>query len=198
VISVLANAAYLHVLTPAEIAATPQVGAKVAERALGPAGGAVVAVIIMISIAGAANGWTMTSPRIYFAQARDGLFFRRFGDVHPRYGTPSVAILMQGIWAATLAVTGTYENLAAYAMFAAWIFYAMTAAGVLVLRRRYPRRGRPYRMFGYPVTLILFLAVAAGFVINTIVTTPGPALTGVLLIATGVPAYFLWRRRLIN
>ena len=197
-IYVLANAAYLRVLGPAEIAASERVGALAAERMLGSAGGALVAVIVMISIAGAANGWVLTAPRIYFAQARDALFFHGFADVHPRFGTPSMAIAMQGVWAAVLAVTGTYESLAAYAMFAAWLFYGLAAAGVLILRRRNPGRPRPYRMLGYPLTLVLFLAATSGFVVSTIVTAPGPALTGILLIATGVPAYYLWRRRLIR
>jgi APA family basic amino acid/polyamine antiporter len=83
-------------------------------------------------------------------------------------------------------------------MYAAWLFYGLTALGVLILRRKAPAAPRPYRMWGYPVTLVLFVLVAFGFVLNTIVTTPGPALTGTLLIATGVPAYFLWRRRLVR
>jgi APA family basic amino acid/polyamine antiporter len=197
-IYVLANLAYLRVLTPAEIAATPRVGELVASRALGSAGGAIASLVIMISILGSANGWAMTSPRVYFAQARDALFFYRFGEIHPRFGTPSVSILMQGVWAAALAISGTYESLAAYAMFTAWFFYGLTALGIFTLRRRYPRRGRPYRMPGYPVTLFVFVLAAFGFVVNTLVTTPGPALTGILLIATGVPAYFLWRRRIVR
>jgi basic amino acid/polyamine antiporter, APA family len=99
-----------------------------------------------------------------------------------------------GAWSALLALTGTYETLASYAMFAAWFFYGLTAIGVLLLRRREPNRPRPYRMPGYPVTLLLFVTVAAGFVINTFIATPGPAFVGSLLIATGVPVFFLWKR----
>jgi APA family basic amino acid/polyamine antiporter len=197
-IYVLANAAYLRVLSPVEVAGADRVGALVAERAIGSRGAAIVSLIVMISIVGSANGWTMTGPRIYFAQARNALFFQRFGDVHPLYHTPWISIVMQGLWAAALAVTGTYESLAAYAMFAAWLFYGLTALGVLVLRRKAPSRPRPYRMWGYPITLVLFVIVAFGFVLNTIVATPVPAITGTLLIATGIPAYFLWRRRLLR
>jgi len=197
-IYLLATVAYLRVLTPAEIAAADRVGALAAQRSMGPLGGALVSLMVMISIAGSANGWVMTAPRLYFAQARDGLFFHRFAEVHARYHTPWISILMQGIWAAVLAVTGTYESLAGYAMFAAWIFYGLTALGVLILRRKAPARPRPFRMWGYPVTLVLFLIVAFGFVLNTIVATPVPSLTGTLLIASGVPAYFLWRRRLVR
>jgi APA family basic amino acid/polyamine antiporter len=193
-IYVLANVAYLRVLTVGEIAATDRVGALAAERAMGPWGGSFVSLTILMSIVGAINGWAMTAPRIYFAQAQDGLFFRRFAGIHPRYQTPGFSILAFGAWAALLAVTGTYENLASYAMFAAWIFYGLTAVGVLVLRRKFPDRARPYRMTGYPVTLFLFVAVALGFVINTFIATPVPAVVGTLLIAAGVPAYFFWKR----
>jgi basic amino acid/polyamine antiporter, APA family len=192
-IYVLANLAYLRVLSVSEIAATARVGALAAERTLGPIGGAFVSFTILMSIVGAINGWAMTAPRIYFAQARDGLFFRRFGDIHPRFQTPYVSILTFGAWSALLALTGTYETLASYAMYAAWIFYGLTAMAVLVLRRKQPGRPRPYRMTGYPVTLLIFAAVALGFVVNTLIATPGPAIVGTLLVAAGVPVYFTWR-----
>jgi APA family basic amino acid/polyamine antiporter len=194
-IYVLANLAYLRVLTVAEIAATPRVGALVAERTMGQAGGAFVSVTILLSIVGAINGWAMTAPRIYFAQARDGLFFRRFAAIHPRFQTPHLSILMFGAWSALLAITGTYETLASYAMYAAWVFYGLTSLGVVALRRAQPLRPRPYRMTGYPVTLVVFAAVALGFVVNTFVATPGPAIVGTLLIAAGVPVYFIWKRK---
>src|SRR5579872_5248089 len=191
---VLANAACLRVLSIPEIAATDRVGALAAQRAIGPVGATVVSLTILLSIAGCANGWAMTAPRIYFAQAQDGLFFRRFASIHPRYQTPAFSIVVFGAWSALLALTGTYETLDSYAMFAAWFFYGLTAIGVLLLRRRQPDRPRPYRMPGYPVTLLLFVAVAAAFVVNTFVVTPGPAIVGSLLILAGLPVYFLWKR----
>ncbi len=193
VIYVLANMAYLRVLPVGEIAATARVGALAAERTMGPVGGAFVSFTILMSIAGAINGWAMTAPRIYFAQAQDGLFFKRFAAIHPRFQTPYFSILMFGAWSALLAITGTYETLAAYAMYAAWVFYGLTSMAVLVLRRSQPDRPRPYRMTGYPVTLLIFAAVALGFVVNTFFATPGPAIVGTLLIAAGVPVYFIWK-----
>jgi basic amino acid/polyamine antiporter, APA family len=192
---VLVNAAYLRVLSIPEIAATPRVGALLAQRAIGPAGGAFLAATILMSIAGAMNGWAMTAPRIFFAQARDGMFLPAFAKVHPRYQTPYISILLFGAWSVILALTGTYETLASYAMFAAWIFYGLTSLGVLILRRRHPELPRPYRMWGYPVTLLLFVGVAFGFVVNTLVATPGPAVAGTLLIASGAPVYWLSKRR---
>ena len=193
-IYVLANAAYLRVLTVAEIAAAPRVGALVAERTMGTLGGSFVSLTILLSIVGAINGWSMAAPRIYFAQAQDGLFFRRFAAIHPRYQTPHLAILMFGAWSALLAITGTYETLASYAMFAAWAFYGLTAMAVLALRRQQPGRPRPYCMTGYPITLLVFAAVALGFVVNTFVATPGPAAAGTLLILAGIPVYCIWKR----
>jgi APA family basic amino acid/polyamine antiporter len=192
---VLANAAYLRVLTVPEIAAAERVGALAAERSLGPAGARLVALTILLSIAGAANGWLLTAPRMYFAQARDGLFLRAFAAIHPRYQTPHFAVLLFGTWSAFVAVSGTYEALAAYAMFSAWVFYGLTAAGVFVLRRSEPERPRPFRMWGYPVTLLLFLVVAVAFVANTFAATPGPAAVASLIILSGVPVYYFWKKQ---
>lgn len=190
----LANAAYLRVLSIPEIAASTHVGADAATRALGSVGGTFVSTIILLSIIGSLNGAILTCPRVYFAQAQDGLFFRRFAEIHPRYQTPGFAILAQGVWAIVLILSGSYEALIDYAMFAIWLSYAFMIAGVLVLRRTQPDLPRPYKMWGYPVTPLLFLAVATGFLGNMLITRPAPSLIGVALIASGVPVYFIWQR----
>lgn len=190
----LANLAYLRVLSIPEIAASTHVGADAAERVLGPVGGTLVSLIILLSIAGSLNGAVLTCPRVYFAQAQDGLFFRRFAEIHPRYRTPGFAILAQGVWASVLIVSGSYETLMDYAMFAIWLSYVFMIAGVLVLRRTQPDLPRPYRMWGYPVTPLLFLGVAVWFLGNMLITRPTPSLAALGLIAAGIPAYFLWRR----
>jgi APA family basic amino acid/polyamine antiporter len=189
-----ANLAYLKVLSLSEIAQTPRVAATVAERTLGALGGSFVSLTILLSIVGSINGTILTAARVYFAQARDGLFFSNVAEIHPRFETPGSSLLFQGVWASILAASGSYEKLFSYVIFAAWIFYGMTVSGVLVLRRRDPHRMRPYRMWGYPVTPLLFAAVSFWFVGNTLVTTPGPSLTGLAIIATGIPVYFYWRR----
>jgi basic amino acid/polyamine antiporter, APA family len=192
---VLANIAYMRVLSIAEIAASEHVGASVAERVMGHTGGVLVSIIILISIIGTLNGCFLTSPRIYFAQARDGLFFRKFAEVHPKHQTPGFAIMAQGVWAAVLLISGSYESLLDYAMFAIWLSYGFMVAGVIVLRIKRPQLDRPYRMWGYPVTPILFLLITAWFLGNMIVTRPVPSLAGLGLILTGVPIYFFWARQ---
>jgi len=190
----LANIAYLRVLPVDVIARTDRAAAAVAERTLGHASGAILSVTILLSIAGAINGFIMTVPRLCFAMARDGLLFRSLATIHPRYQTLSVGIVVQALWAAVLVLTGSFEALAPYGMIAAWFFYGLTVMGVIILRCKYPDRPRPYRMWGYPVTPLLFVLVAGWFVANTWLTQPGPSTVAFLIIASGIPVYFLWRR----
>ena len=194
-IYVSANLAYLHVLSLSEIAASEHVGATAAERTLGAGGGRLVAVVILLSIIGTLNGCFLTSPRVFFAQARDGLFFAKFTEVHPRFQTPWFAIVAQAGWSIVLLLSGTYETLIDYAMMALWIFYALMVLGVILLRRSRPELARPYKMWGYPVTPVFFVAVATYFIVNTAINRPAPSLASLGLIATGVPVYFLWRKK---
>ncbi len=194
VVYLLANFAYMRALSIPEIAASEHVGADTAGRVLGTAGGTLVSLIILLSIMGTLNGCCLTIPRVYFAQASDGLFFRRFATVHPRYGTPAFAILAQAGWSAVLLLSGSYETLMDYSLFGIWVFYALMIGAVIVLRRTRADVPRPYKMWGYPVTPLVFLAVTFWFLSNMLVMRPGPAFAGLGLILTGVPAYLVWRR----
>jgi APA family basic amino acid/polyamine antiporter len=191
---VLANVAYFRVLPVEAIARSAHVASDMAEKTMGSLGGTLIAVMIMISSAGAANGAILTSSRLYFAQARDGLFFRKVAELHPRFGTPGYSILIQGAWSAILAVSGSYEMLITYALFAMWTFHGMAAFSVMILRRRYPERARPYRMWGYPVTAVLFVLFALWFVINTLLTRPVSSSVSAAIMAAGLAAYFVWNR----
>jgi APA family basic amino acid/polyamine antiporter len=191
---VSANLAYLHVMTIPEIAATERVGAAVAERVMGSSGAAMLSMVVLLSIVGAINGCILAGARIPFAQARDGLFFASFGEIHPRFETPAFAIAMQALWTCLLIVTGSYASLSSYTIISAWIFYTMSVAAVWVLRRKKPDAARPYRMWGYPVTLWLFLAVSAWFLVDALVNQTQVSLIALALAAAGIPAYFLWRR----
>ncbi len=133
-----ANLAYMNVMTVPQIAATERVGAAVAERAMGPAGASILSVMVLLSVLGAINGCLLTSPRIPFAQARDGLFFSAFGRVHPRFKTPAFSIAVLSVWTSIVILTGSYETLAAYTMLSAWLFYTLGVLAVWVLRRKAP------------------------------------------------------------
>ncbi len=191
---VAANLAYLRVLGVSQLAATEKVAATVAERVLGHPGALLVALTILVSIAGSTNGSILSTPRIYFAQARDGLFFRPVALVHPRFKTPWVSILFHSAWSALLVFTDSYQTLFSFVIFAAWIFYGLAVFAVIVLRRRQPNAVRPYKMWGYPVTPLLFALTAFWFVANTLIAAPKPSLIGLATIAAGVPVYYIWRR----
>ncbi len=191
----LANLAYTRVLPMAELGSAGRPAAVTAERTMGSLGALLVTWTIVLSSIGCANGSVLTAPRIYFAQARDGLFFERLGRIHPRFQTPSVAILAQGAWTAVLASSGSYEILIAYVVFVSWVIHAMCAASVVILRRRRPEAVRPYLMWGYPATPLLFVAFAGWFALNTLMERPMSSLGGLALLASGIPVYYLWRRK---
>ena len=192
---VFANVAYMNVMTVPEIAATERVGAAAAERAMGPRGATVLSAVVLLSIIGAINGCILTAARIPFAQARDRMFFSRFGRVHPRFQTPAFAIVAEGLWTGVLILTGSYETLFSYSMLSAWIFYTLSVAAVRVLRRKAPDAPRPYKMWGYPVTLWLFVIVSVWFMVDALVNQPKTSLIAFAIAAAGVPFYFTWRRR---
>ena len=189
------NLAYLYVFPAAEIAQSSRIAADVMNVALGPIGASIIAAVILFSITGAANGNVLTAPRVFFAMARDGLFFKKFADLHPRLLTPHVSILATGAWAAVLSVTGTFEQLATYVIFGQWIFFGLTVAVVMVLRRTKPDLPRPYRTWGYPITPVIFILAALYISVSTLVTQPLNAAAGLGIIIAGVPAFFYWQRR---
>jgi APA family basic amino acid/polyamine antiporter len=191
----LANLGYLAALGPARAAATDSIAAT-AMAAISMSGLAkLVALAILISVFSGANSILLTAPRVFYAMASEGLFFRKLGTVHPRFRTPAVAILVGGIWSTVLAVSGSFEQLFTYVIFAGWIFYGLAAASIFVYRRREPDRPRPYHVPGYPWTPALFVAAAAAIVINAIVAAPSGALQGLAIVFAGLPAYFFWRSR---
>ena len=197
VIYISANIAYLSVLSPLEIAQSERVGAEVAARSLGPWGGGFISATILLSIIGSLNGRFLTQDRVYFAQAQDGLFFQKFAEVHPVYKTPAFSLWMQAALTILLLLTGSWNFLIDYAMPAIWVTYAVSVAGVIVLRRKFPTLERPYKMWGYPVTPVLFVIVAVAFVVNSGIEKPGPTLAALGLIALGVPAYFFWKKPMV-
>jgi APA family basic amino acid/polyamine antiporter len=162
---------------------------------MGPLGAALVAGAIVVSTLGANNGIILTSARIPYAVGRAGLFFRKMGKVHPGFHTPWVALAAQGAVAAALAASGTYDQLFTYVVFASWVFYAMSCAAVIRLRASAPHLPRPYRVWGYPVSPVVFIGFAAWLVANTVVESPVESGIGAAIVLAGVPVYGYWRRR---
>jgi len=191
---VLASVAYVYVLSPAGVAGSALVASDAAKITMGGIGATFVVVAILISTLGANNGIILTAARIPYAMARGGMFFRSQGIVHPRYATPAVALLTQGVIASALTAFGTYDQLFTYVVFAQFVFYALSAGAVIRLRRTAPQLARPYRTWGYPVTPIVFIAFAVWLVYNTIVETPKDSAIGAGLILVGLPGYYYWRR----
>jgi len=206
------NVAYIYVIPVGEMAAKYRaaqagggsyiVAIDVAGNFLGRYGGAVIAIAIMVSTFGAVNGSTMMSARIYFAMAREKLFFRSLGEVHPRFHTPANSLLAQGTWASLLVLSGTFDQLTDMLIFVNWIFYALAAISVFTLRRRMPDTPRPYRVWGYPITTIIFIAFASMYVVFTLYTDilnyrngSSPlinSLMGLVWVALGIPGYLCW------
>jgi APA family basic amino acid/polyamine antiporter len=194
VIYLAANLVYMYTLPVSEVAQSHLVAADVARKLVGPLGAAAISAAVLVSTFGTVNGFILSGPRVYYAMARDGLFFRKIGEVHPSYRTPGFSVVLQGVWAALLTLTGKFEQLFTYVIFASWVYYAMVVAAVLVLRWKRPSAPRPYKTWGYPVVPVLFVAIALWFVGNTLVTDPRDSLMGLGLVLLGLPAYAYWRR----
>jgi APA family basic amino acid/polyamine antiporter len=190
---VLANVGYTAALGVKGIAASEHVAADAVTAVMGRVAGGMVGALILVSIFSALNGLMLTAPRMYYAMANDGVFFRRLADVHPRFGTPMMSIIALAVWAAILAASGTFVQLLTYVVFTGWIFYGLGGLAVMVLRRRQPEAFRPFRVPGYPVTPLLFVVSAFMLVLNTLLAQPTRAALGIGAVLLGAPAYYLWR-----
>lgn len=179
------NLAYLHVLTPAEIASSSAVAADMARTVMGERGARLVAALIVISALGFLSVIILAAPRLYYAMARDGLFLRRAGRLHPRFRTPTFTLWFQAFVSIALLVSNTYDELLSFVVFADWLFFGLTVGALFVLRRRRPAGPGVTRMPGHPFTTLLFVAAAAGIVINSFFAYPTQSLigTGILLLA---------------
>lgn len=192
VVYVLVNLAYFYVLSPSAVLSTSTVAADTARSFLGKAGGAFVAVGVMISTFATLNGSILAGSRVPYAQARDGLFPSGLAAVHPRFRTPAASILAQACIAGVFALSGQYSGLYTKAIFSEFLFYALVTAGIFVLRRRQPGLARPYHTWGYPIVPAAFVILAALLLVNTFRTQRVDSLWGLALMGSGIPAYFVW------
>ena len=154
-----------------------------------------ITAVITVSILGALNVVTMLGPRIYYAMARDGVFFKGLAQVHPTFNTPVNAIILQAVWACFLLVTGTFGTLFTYVSVIITLFSAFTVSSVIVLRYKRPDLKRPYKLWGYPVVPLLFIAIHLWIVWGSVTEKPFESLVGVIIVGLGIPAYFFWQKR---
>jgi APA family basic amino acid/polyamine antiporter len=207
----LANLAYVVTLRLVDIQSADQnrVATAVMEKVFGPPGAIVMAVAIMISTFGCNNGLILAGARVYYAMARDGLFFRKVDSLNERH-VPAIALLAQGVWASLLVLPrvvkvdprngdytygNVYTQLLEYIVSADLVLYMLMVGAVIVMRRKAPEIARPYRTFGYPYVPIVYLVIAGLFIIDLAILAPSTSGIGYLLVATGIPIYFIWRKR---
>ena len=193
-IYLLINFVFTYTLGIGAMGTSMLVASDSASIFLGEKGAALVSIIILISLLGANNGFILTSARINYAMARDKLFFRQAAKVHPKFKSPANALVIQAMWASVLTFSGTYNQLITYIIFASWIFYAMSCAAVIILRKKRPEMKRPYKTPGYPYIPIIFILFAVFLTFNTILEAPRDAAVGAGIILAGLPLYFYWKK----
>ena len=189
------NLVYLYAMPIGDMVSTDTIGEAAAGRLFGPVGSSLMSLCVLVSVFGCISATVISGPRVFYAMAKDGLFFRRIASVHPRHRTPAQAILWQCIWSSALCLSGTYDQLYTFVIFAAVLFYALAGASVIVLRRRHPEWPRPYRTWGYPVTPIVYVGVCVVVLGYTLVNQPVESGWGLAILGCGLPAYFYWRRQ---
>jgi APA family basic amino acid/polyamine antiporter len=192
---VLINLVYFRALSVAEMGETSRIGETAALALFGSVGGRLLSLAVLVSTFGCLAATILYSPRIYLAMARDGLFFKSLSRVHPVHRTPGRSLWAQSAWAIVLTLSGTYEQIYTYVVFAAVLFHVGTGAAVFVLRRKHPQLERPYRTWGYPWVPGLFIFASVLLVGNTLFEKPIESLLGLGLVAIGIPAFYFWRRR---
>jgi basic amino acid/polyamine antiporter, APA family len=190
------NALYLYVVPVGELATLQgSVLDIVADRLLGQTAGNIMGIVGLISLAASVSAMTFAGPRVYFAMARDGVFFRRASSIHGTYRTPAVAIVAQTLWASLLVLTAKADALINYTGFAIWLFSGVAVAALFVLRRREPNAERPFSTWGYPVLPALYAMVALLVIVNALYRDPGPVGAGAAIIAAGIPLYYFFKRK---
>jgi APA family basic amino acid/polyamine antiporter len=192
-IYLLVNAAYLYVLPVDALASSGHAASEAMARAAGPTAASMVAALVVLSTFACLTSTALADPRVLYAMAQDGLFFRSVGVIHPRFETPHAAVLASGLIAAVYASMRTFEQLAATFILGLWPFYALATAGVIVLRIRRPDLDRPYRTPGYPIVPIVFVCATTLVLANSLVEQPAITLANVAVTLLGIPVYFAWR-----
>jgi APA family basic amino acid/polyamine antiporter len=176
-------------------ATSDRVGTAALQQMFGGSAAGLMAIAILISTFGCCNGLILAGARVYYAMAKDGLFFKSTGAVHPKYHTPKNALIVQAIWTCVLCLSGTYNDLLNYVIFAVLVFYVLTITGLFVLRRAQPQAERPYRAFGYPVLPAIYIVMALFIDVVLLIYKPEYTWPGLIIVLLGIPVYLIWSRR---
>ena len=195
ILYVAVNYIYLYTLPMNELSGVVRVAEKATTVLFGGMAGALISAVVVVSTFGALNGVILTGPRVYYAMAKDNLFFKRVARVHPRFRTPGVSIFIQAIWACLLTLSGTYEQLFTYVTFATIVFYLFAVTAVFTLRKKYPEMPRPYKTWGYPWLPVIFIIAMVILLINTLFSKPVESIAGTAIIGLGLPAYLYWKKK---
>jgi len=196
IVYLLMNSVYLAALPLEKMSGVARIGELAATSLFGPRVAGLVAAAITISTFGCLAATILYGPRVYYAMAESGLFFRSLSVIHPRFRVPGRAIIWQGVWSSFLCLSGTYQTLYEYVVFALVLFFAATGAAVLVLRLRKPDVPRPYHAWGYPVVPLVFIVINLAVFGNSLYSQPRESLLGLLIILAGVPAFLYWKRKI--
>lgn len=191
----LLNLVYLFALPIREMSGVIRVAEKSASALFSAGAARFVSALVLVSILGALNGCIFVGARVYYAMAQDKLFFRRVGELHSRFQTPAFALVLQAVWSCILALTGTFEQLFTYAMFAGVLFWVIAAFTVFSLRKKYPLLTRPYKTWGYPVVPMIFIIALSGVLVNSLINKPVESLAGLGIVLIGIPVYFAWKKK---
>jgi len=192
---ILVNYIYLYALSISQMKGVERIAEKATSALFGGPAADLISIAVIISILGSINGSIMTGPRVYYAMAKDQLFFKSVARVSPRYRTPGFSIFAQAVWASFLTLSGTFEQIITFAIFISIIFWIAATAAVFSLRKKFPDMPRPYKTWGYPFIPIIFIIASVGILINTLLEKPIESLAGVIFILIGIPVYYFWKKR---
>lgn len=191
---VATNYVYLAAVPLNEMMGTLKIAESATRALFGGATATIVTAVALAAILGSLNGVIFSGPRVFYAMAQDKLFFKKAAEIHPRFGSPAFALILQALWASVLTISGSFEQLLTFTMFIGILFWTAGAIAVPILRRRKPSADLPYRTWGYPVVSFAFIVASTGILINTLIERPFESIAGIALMATGLPVYWFWYR----
>jgi len=195
VVYVLINVAFLYIFPIEQMKGLPLVAASAAEKIFGSTGATIISLVVIVSTFGALNGSILATARVQYAMARSKMFFLSLGKVHPKFKTPHISLVVQGLWSAILVLSGTFDTITDYVIFAAWLFYMLCAIGVFILRKKYKDVYRPYKVWGYPYVPLIFILFSLLFLINSLISNFQNSIMGTILIASGLPFFWYWKKK---